>query len=591
MRKANRQAARGRGARLRTPALWVLLGLLWAAPVFGQEEADLRLPPLTGDELPSFASVAQPPELAGDAPPDDGTQPRDASAAIPDDPASRRLTVPGALLGQDLPGAPEEAPRLGPDEFEVFGSFDYTKGVIRVRGGGVRLSINSLVAGARISIFADSAIYNEKTGEAELSGGVRLEVPEAGLRLDASYFNYDPLMQRMRIEGAQLELPLDILPAGTFGARPIRPSFTGHFYTPDPEFVRVRTELATIDYNPRRRAFDLSEVKLSASSHPDPDFYVKARRLSIGQDNRLQLKGISVHMSGLKLLEWPSYQRGAQKESRPVSFGFPSVSANRDGLSWKQPVELNFGNYQMDGLADYSDEYGLLLSTRIAQQVAPGTLIGVRSGTRNVSDIDRQRVERNDGLLTELSYEAKQPVDGVQRLRLDAEYGEVTETIPRREGEPAITQTQATRLLLGGSVEFDPIPLGNDVYLTAGAHAQHIDYGGLSDNYTVAGGELGLVLPQPRDDFNNYVVYRYRSVAGTPRMSFDEVRKEELDFAAQFRFEPKWRQTLHGIYDLDLSRFDTLQLGAMRRQRSYEVGMYYDFARDSAGLELGLLVD
>jgi hypothetical protein len=29
----------------------------------------------------------------------------------------------------------------------------------------------------------------------------------------------------------------------------------------------------------------------------------------------------------------------------------------------------------------------------------------------------------------------------------------------------------------------------------------------------------------------------------------------------------------------------------MRRQRSYELGMYYDFARESAGLELGLLVD
>jgi hypothetical protein len=574
-------------------AAWLLGVLLGVMPLMTPAaEPDLSLPPLTGDELPSFASVAQPPALAGVETPELSGQPSDATAAIPDDPASRQLSIPPELLEQQLPPAPEGRPRLGPDYLEIQGSPEYSKGIVRIKGGGVRLFINSLVAGTTITVYADSAIYNTLTGEAELSGGVMLEVPSVQLRLDCSYFNYDPLMERMHIEGAQLKLPLGLLPPGVLAERSIRPGFTGHFYTPDPEYIYVKTALGLIDYNPRRRAFEMSEVRLTTSSHPNPGFYLQARNLSIGQDNRLRLTGIAVHMSGLKLLAWPSYKRGPRKEAQPLSFGFPSVSVDRnEGLSWKQPVTLNFGHYQAEGVADYADEYGLLLSTRITQEISPGFNFTLRSGVRNVSGLDRERIERGDSLVSELSYDVKQPADGVERLRLNAEYGEVTATTPRRPGQPEISQVEATRLAASGMIDFSPVLLGNGVFMTFGGRASYVDYGGLDDHYSVYGGEAGLVLPSPHDDFNNYIVYRYRETDGNPRMGFDEVRREELDFAGQLKLQPGWRQTLHGVYDIDKQLFDTLELGAMRRQRSYELGMYYDFARESAGLELGLLVD
>jgi hypothetical protein len=45
------------------------------------------------------------------------------------------------------------------------------------------------------------------------------------------------------------------------------------------------------------------------------------------------------------------------------------------------------------------------------------------------------------------------------------------------------------------------------------------------------------------------------------------------------------------LYDIDDDEFDLLQVGALKRQRTFEVGLYWDFARENAGIEFGLLLD
>ena len=76
-----------------------------------------------------------------------------------------------------------------------------------------------------------------------------------------------------------------------------------------------------------------------------------------------------------------------------------------------------------------------------------------------------------------------------------------------------------------------------------------------------------------------------------PLMGFDAVRRQELDFATQFHLHRRWRHVFHGTYDIDREEFDKFEVGALRRQHSYEIGMYWDFVRESAGLEFGLVID
>jgi hypothetical protein len=579
-----RQPAQTRGRFLWAAGLVICLLCCSRQTVLAAPEPfDLHLPPLdASDQLPAFAEVAQSVEELSDIPPE---PPPDATGPA-------LLPIPPELAGPAPELAGDDELRAGPDYIEVRRQSSFDKGIVRVRGGGLTLYINSLVAGATITVTADSATFNTVTGEAELSGGVLVDVPAAGLRLACGYFHYDPLMQRMQVQAADVKIPVALLPADTLPPRPIRPQFTGHLYIPYPEFLYVSSDLIDVDYNPRRREFEMSSVKLALKDEPDPDFYVRAKTLSLGQDDHVSLTGIALWVSDLKVFEWPKYRRNPRSEANPVSFGFPSVRLDRhDGPAIRQPVTVNLGQYQIESVIDYADEYGVLVSAGIEQEVSPAFTVGLRTGTRNVVDLDRQRIERRDSLLGTLHYDRANPSAGLARVLLDAEYGHTTATTPRRPGQPAEVSVEADRWQVSGSLELAPVALGDDVYLTGGALGSYTDYGSLGTDYSVIGGEVGLVNPVPKDDFNNYIVYRLRHTRGTPAMGFDEVRRQELDFAAQCRPQRGWRQTLHGVYDIDGSRFDTLELGAMKRQRSYELGLYYDFARESTGLELGILVD
>ena len=66
------------------------------------------------------------------------------------------------------------------------------------------------------------------------------------------------------------------------------------------------------------------------------------------------------------------------------------------------------------------------------------------------------------------------------------------------------------------------------------------------------------------------------------------MRREQLDFATSVQTLPSWRNVLRGSYDPLEEEFDRLQLGTFKQQKSYEMGVYWDFARESAEFEFGL---
>jgi hypothetical protein len=116
-----------------------------------------------------------------------------------------------------------------------------------------------------------------------------------------------------------------------------------------------------------------------------------------------------------------------------------------------------------------------------------------------------------------------------------------------------------------------------------------VNYEDANEEYRVAGGRAALVWRQK--GFDHIVEYRLNNVQGRAVFPFDTVRERELDFLTSVRLFSSWRHVIRGVYDFDADEFTTLQIGAMKRQKSFEVGMYWDLARDNAGLEFGLLTD
>lgn len=178
----------------------------------------------------------------------------------------------------------------------------------------------------------------------------------------------------------------------------------------------------------------------------------------------------------------------------------------------------------------------------------------------------------------------------MDQLRLAAEYGRsvVHNQAAHDLGIPE-QRVRDTRFKTSGSLGFPLAHLSGNLYLSSAALGFYTDYSDAHERYVGFGGEAGVIWRS--NGYDNFVMYRSYDVMGEPVFLFDKVREEEIDFGGRVQLQPGWRHVLQGIYDLDRDQFDTLQIGALKQFKTYEIGMYWDFARDNAGLEFGLLVD
>ena len=308
-------------------------------------------------------------------------------------------------------------------------------------------------------------------------------------------------------------------------------------------------------------------------------------------DEHIILEGFSVNMSGVELFSWPRVSRNLRGGDRMISLSFPIVRFEKDvGFAWKQGVRFDFDYVNAELLLDYAADYGLLSNAFAYIEPLPGSELGIEAGTRSVFDINRVSVERRADYNLVFRQKTAFDNDWLRDLVFSAEYGNMVAFTPARpdEGIPA-ERHEDTRLFGDGWVEFPLVRLGEDLYLTTGAVGRYVEYEDAGLDYRVAGGFGGVIYR--RDGFDHFVLYRANRTSGEPLFSFDEVRQREVDFMTSLRLHPEWRHVIRGIYDIEEGEFNQLKVSALKKQKTYEIGMFWDFARESAGLELGLLVD
>lgn len=480
-----------------------------------------------------------------------------------------------------------------PDRLEASGAtlIPADGGYTAIAHGGT-LYISSILESGTLVITADELRFTPSTGVAAVSGDVRLELEGTSLRLECDEFFYDPLMEIVEVTGARLSIPLDVLvdekqlsddgPRATFG---------NDFYTPLPENVRVTCGQARLSLDPRSNEFVLSDVTLCHHPAPEPDLFIHADELRLGGDDRITLRGASLQLSGMELLAWPKITRDLKQQKRRYGLEFPIVRFEKDvGVAWKQGVNMDLDVMKLDALLDYSPEYGLLANYYAYTEPGPGIQVGVETGTHSVFDINRVSVERRSDYNLIYSQYIKANNDLLRDALIRVEYGEIVAFTPAQldDGIPAERQ-EDTRLFADGWVELPLVPLGGGVYLTTSLIGRYVDYEDTAEHYSAVGAQGGLIWRHGH--FDHFLVYRAHRIGGHPVFSFDEVRQREVDFMTSVRIHPDWRHVVRGIYDVEEGEFNQLKVSALKRQRTYEMGFFWDFARESAGLEMGLLVD
>lgn len=480
--------------------------------------------------------------------------------------------------------------RLGnPDSLQATSAEVSPDGVVHASGG--TLHVTSLVEGTELLLTADEIEYDTHTGVAELWGNVDITVSTAALRLQCTHIYYDPLMQHMEAEGIRLQLPItDVLGTAPEAAEPVA-QLTDHFYFPRPEAVFIDAARARLDFDPYKQQFVLSEVKLCHNPDPDPDLYITAREARYGTDNILSLSGLSLYISGRRIAGWPSYTRHIPPQPGIGGLQLPHITINRDvGFAIKQGYNAELGALKAHGLIDYSTRFGGRAFGYLYTEPAAGAQLGISAGGRSETNPDRINIDRRDDY--DLQYRQDFHLDNnwIDQLRLTAEYGRSVvhnEAAPELGIEEQIVRD--TRFKATGAMKFPLARLSDNLYLTSAALGFLTDYTDASERYEGLGGEAGVIWRH--QGYDNFVLYRSYQVLGNPVFLFDKVREQEINFGGRVKLQPGWRHVVQGIYDLDRDRFDTLQVGALKEFKTYELGMYWDFARDNAGLEFGLLVN
>jgi hypothetical protein len=340
----------------------------------------------------------------------------------------------------------------------------------------------------------------------------------------------------------------------------------------------------------RHTEVQLSDVKIALSSHPNPDFFISAKRVELEDSETVVLHGLRLSVSGFDWLSWPRLKRHLNKPVAPLSFSTPQLQVDREfGLAVKQGVTFNLDEIHTEALLDYSPSYGLLAKSHSYIEPRVGTRLGIKFGRGTLSNIQRDTVQLKDNYNLVLGQDFNTG-GALQTLKFDAEYGHVHEKIPGRPGAGIPDRiVEDDRFFNNLDLQFRPVALGAGWYFSSAARARFVRYESANDDYSTLGASAGVVLRQ--DGFDHFVIYRYNQVSGEPLFSIDEVRREQLDFATSFQAAPRWRNVVRGSYDTLDEDFDRLQLGTLKQQRSYELGLYWDFARESAELAFQLRLE
>ncbi len=444
--------------------------------------------------------------------------------------------------------------------------------------GNVVLHTESVFPGLTVEVRADSAVWDEKSSIFTVPGCTTVTILEYEMALTGT----DLVANLVERTGSMGEVAGSVrIDPGLFADE------TGLI---DRRYVRFRSDHPRVHltggdlefYEDKSGVllFEFHQARITTTESDDADLVLSVKRLLYAPDEFLSVRGVRVQAGGVSVGYIPRFKTKLRKGRSIVSFTVPLPGhSDDDGFYIKQATFFDVGKVSTDIYSNYysrNDEFWA--DAFVYTDPSDNSRIGVHFGRNRTTDRWEERV----GKTTRYDFY------GWQRVKLD--WPLVQQVVAGvniaklKQDIPEITSRSSYGYIELTTPSFR---LDHDIRLLAAFGAHYYDYSFGDNEFLALRSRLKLAKSTPWGI--DSVEFAHADKFGGSPFRFDDDFPENLLTATKnFQALPHLTGRVSAAYDFDLKHFDSLILGLSKEFGAYYLGLNYDFARGSTGVEVAL---
>jgi|GEM_PF-2060530 len=444
--------------------------------------------------------------------------------------------------------------------------------------GNVVFHTESAFPDLTVEIRADSAIWDEKAGVFTVPGYTTVAIIEYDMALTGTGLVAN-LTERTGSMG-------DV--SGSMRANPeLFADETGlidhrfaRFRSDDPRVHLTGGDLEFFEDESGVLLLEFHQARIATADPEDADLVLSIKRLLYAPNEFLSARGVRVQAGGISVGYVPRFKTKLRKGRSLVSFTVPLPGhSDDDGFYIKQAAFFDVGKISADVYSNYysrNDEFWA--DAFVYTDPSENSRIGVHFGRNRISDRWEERV----GKTTRYDFYGWQKFELDWPLVQQAVAGVNIAKI--KQDVPEITSRSNHGYL---ELTTPAFCLDHDIRLLAAFSAHYYDYSFGDNEFLALRSRLKLAKATPWGI--DSVEFAHADKFGGSPFRFDDDYPENLLMATKnFQALPHLTGRVSVAYDFDLEHFDSLIVGLSKEFGSYYLGLNYDFARGSTGIEAAL---
>jgi len=456
-------------------------------------------------------------------------------------------------------------------------SAEYISGKTLKLTGDVIFHSESVFPGDTLEIRAESAVWDEENGRFSVPGEARMLIIEQEVELTGLKLEADLRARTGRMETVQATARID--PGMLAGESGLIDRTYVRFRGDDPR-LHLEAEVVTFHRGGDRPVLVFTRAKLSSIDPDRADWSLRVKELTFAPGEVASVRGARLEVNGISVAYVPRYHVKLRKGRDIVTTTLPLPGrAKDDGFYFSQATYVDAGKVSADIYTQYytkNDEFWT--DAFVFSDVSEGTRVGLHLGRARLSDRWNDRV----GQETKYDFYAhtRRQVDSGLIGKVEAGVN-----IAKFEQDAPAVTSRSNYGYVGVSTQ--AVKLGERARMIAGFAVHYWDYSFGDNEFLALRSRAKLAKETPWGI--DYVEFQHADKFGSSPFRFhDNFAENTLKVTKNFQALPHLTGRVTANYDLDLEHFDELTVGLAKEFRAYYLGLNYNFARGSAGVELAV---
>jgi hypothetical protein len=456
-------------------------------------------------------------------------------------------------------------------------SADYVSGQTLVLTGDVIFHSESAFPGNTVEIHAESAVWDEENGRFSVPAEARMLILEQEVELTGQDLRADLKARTGRMDTVQATVRID--PEMLASESGLTDRTYVRFRGDDPK-LHLEAEFVSFREDAGLPVLMFTRAKLSSVDPERADWSLKVKELMFTPGEVAALRNARLEVNGFTVAYIPRYRVHLRKTQDFMTTTLPMPGrAKDDGFYLSQATYFDAGKFSADVYTQYftkNDEFWT--DAFVYSDVAENTRVGLHLGRARLTDRWNDRVgqETKYDFFARTEQEVDSPLIGKVEAGVNIAKFE--------QDAPAVTSRSNYGFV---GVTTPAVKLGDKARLLAGFGVHYWDYSFGDNEFLALRSRIKLAKETPWGI--DYVEFQHADKFGSSPFRFhDDFAENTLKAKKNFQALPHLTGRVTANYDLDLEHFDELTVGLAKEFRAYYLGLNYNFARGSAGVELAV---